>query len=263
MRRNRRFWDRQSAEYDRRFAPVLGGRSAMAWGLWRLPESSLHLLDPVRGRVVLELGCGAARWSAALARRGARSVGLDLSEAQLRAARAVTRRARAPVRLLRASAERLPFRAGSVDQVFCDWGALTFADPRRTIPEVARVLRPGGALVFAAASPFRYLAFDRRRDAQVARLTRPYFGMHRLEFGDSTEFQLPYSGWITLFRDAGLEVERLIETRPSGRARSRYLSLRDNGWGRRWPMECLWKLRKEVRPRPPGVPRARPARSRR
>ena len=41
------------------------------------------------GARVLELGCGAAQWSIALARRGARPVGLDLSESAIRHGRAV------------------------------------------------------------------------------------------------------------------------------------------------------------------------------
>lgn len=216
----------------------------MSWGLWRVPESKLRLLDPVRGRTVLELGCGGARWSAALARRGAHAVGLDLSKAQLRAARRVTRGSRSYVRLLRADAERIPLRDATVDQVFCDWGALTFTDPYRSIPEVGRILRPGGSLVFASGHPLRYIAHDRRRDQQVSRLTRPYFGLHRLVFDDTTDFQLPFGEWLSVFRRAGLQVERLIETRPPAGARSRYLSPADNRWARRWPMECLWKMRK-------------------
>ena len=54
-----------------------------AWGVWQLPESELQVLGDLRGRDVLEFGCGAAQWSIALAKLGARPVGLDLSERQL------------------------------------------------------------------------------------------------------------------------------------------------------------------------------------
>ncbi|MGA8603835.1 MAG: hypothetical protein WB788_02040, partial [Thermoplasmata archaeon] len=78
IRHNRAVWDRISPWYDRRYAHVLGGASAVSWGLFRIPEGELRLLGPTRGKAVLELGCGAARWSIALARRGARPTGLDL-----------------------------------------------------------------------------------------------------------------------------------------------------------------------------------------
>jgi ubiquinone/menaquinone biosynthesis C-methylase UbiE len=244
VRRNQDHWDRDSRSYDRRFAPVLGGAKAMGWGLWRIPESRLRLLGPPRGRSILEVGCGAARWSRALAQRGARTVGLDLSQAQLHRAQELTPNGQRHLPLVHGSAEELPFRDGSFDIVFADWGATTFSDPRRTVPECARVLREGGAFVFVTAHPIRFLAFDPRRDRQTRRLTTSYFGMHRLDFGTTVEFQLPIGEWIDLFRSNGLIVERLMETRPDSGARTPYLAATDGRWARRWPVESLWKLRK-------------------
>lgn len=195
----------------------------------------------------MELGCGAARWSIALTRRGARPVGLDLSVRQLVRARDLQRHARTRFPLVRASAERLPFRSGEFDIVFCDWGAMTFADPIRTVPEAARVLRKGGRFVFATASPLRQVTYDARRDRQSRRLVRPYFGLHRFEFpGDSAvEFHPPYGVWIDLFRENHLRVERLVETRGKPGQRSTYLPAADMAWARSWPIEAIWKVVKE------------------
>ena len=63
----------------------------MAWGVWQIPEAELHVLGDVDGRDILELGCGAAQWSIALAQAGARPVGLDLSDRQLEHARRLDR----------------------------------------------------------------------------------------------------------------------------------------------------------------------------
>ncbi len=247
IRYNRAVWDRISGWYDCRHACVLGGTSATAWGLFRVPESKLGLLGNTRGKAILELGCGAARWSIALARGGARSTGIDLSSVQLARARELQRESKVRFPLVRASAEQLPLRDGVFDLVFCDWGAMTFADPMRTVPECARVLRPGGKFVFATASPFRYVTFDRAKDRQSRRLLRPYFGSYRIDLGSdaAVEFQLPYGTWIDLFRKNGLTVERLMETRPTPGRQSRYLSRPDAKWGRSWPLETIWKLRKE------------------
>lgn len=238
-------WERQSRAYDRRFRRVLSGSRAAAWGLWRVPERSLRLLPPVRRRATLEVGCGAARWSVALARKGAHPVGLDFSRVQLAQARREVARSQAAVALVQGSAERIPFDDATFDLVFCDWGALTFADPARTIPECARVLRPAGHLVFASASPIALIARDLRRDRLTRRLRRDYFGLHRIEFPDEVNFQLPYGEWVALFARCGLTVERLVETRPPARARSAYLSRAEEQWAQRWPMECLWRVRKE------------------
>jgi len=247
IRRNRAVWDRVSAWYDRRHGRALGGRNAASWGEFRFPERELQLLGRVRGKRILELGCGAARWSIALTRSGARPAGLDLSSAQLLRARELQRAARTRFPLVRGSAERLPFRAGTFDTVFCDWGAMTFSDPTRSLPEVARVLRRGGRFAFATANPWRSVTYEPRRDRQTRRLARPYFGSFRVEYpGDSAvEFHPPFGFCIDLFRANGLRVERLIESRPGPRQRSTYLSRRDIDWARSWPIEAIWQLVKE------------------
>ena len=98
------------------------------------------------GRTVLDLACGPGRHAAALARAGARVVGLDLSRALLCAAR---RRHAGP--LVRGDMRRLPFRAAAFDVVvnlFTSFGYFASdAEHAAVIAEVARVLRPGGRFV--------------------------------------------------------------------------------------------------------------------
>ena len=274
VRTNLKLWERQSEAYDRRHARVLGGRTAKAWGFWRVPESQLRLLGPIRGRTTLELGCGAGRWSIALSAAGARTVGLDLSPAQLAKARRLGRAATRPLSWTRGNAEELPFRADVFDVVFSDWGALTFCDPHRTVPEASRVLRAGGRLVFATSSPFRIVAHDRRADRLGRTLRRAYFGMHRVSYPRPLEvnFQLTYGEWIRLFRASGFVVESLTELPAPREARSSYLSPADEAWGRRWPLESIWCLVKSggpgsAVPKAPRVPvlrattRSRPGRA--
>ena len=216
----------------------------MAWGLWRVPERELQLLGPVRGRSTLEVGCGAGRWSVALARAGAFPVGLDLSGRQLEKAHRVASAARARVRWVRGDAERLPFGPAAFDIVFADWGAFTFCDPRRAVPEAARVLRPGGRLVFATSSPFRSVVQGRRSDRTDRRLRYPYFALGEIRCSGEVNFQLTYADWIRLFRRVGLRVEELRELSPLPGRRSSYLSQAEERWGRRWPLESIWAASK-------------------
>ncbi len=241
---NRKMWNRESARYDRRHRRTLARAGGMSWGFWRVPESTLGLLGPIRGRATLEIGCGAGRWSAGLRRKGARPVGIDLSEEQLKSARAVQRRRGASFPLVHGSAEALPFRDARFDIAFCDWGALTFADPRRAIPEAARVLKRGGRLVFATSSPFRSLSQSRRTGRISARLRYPYFSLHRLDYPGEVNYQLSYAEWIGLFRRCGLMVDRLVELPTPRRARTTYVSRAERRWGSRWPLESIWALEK-------------------
>jgi ubiquinone/menaquinone biosynthesis C-methylase UbiE len=119
--KNRSLWETQSDEYQSQHADVLSGQLAMAWGLWRIPEAQLHILGEVAGRDILELGCGAARWSIALAQQGARPVGLDFSPRQLAHARRLMDEAGVNFPLILASAEAVPLPDASFDILFCDW----------------------------------------------------------------------------------------------------------------------------------------------
>lgn len=226
----------------------------MAWGLWRTPESRSRFLGPIRGQRILELGCGAARWSSALQRRGAWAVGVDLSREQLRlASRGRPPPGTAP-RLIEGTATCLPFRSATFDSVFSDWGAMTFADPKLAVPECARVLRPGGRLVFATASPIGLLTLDRRLERHSRRVQRSYFELRRIVPGptEPIEYPLPYGEWVALFTEHGLSIEGLVETRPGVGARTSYLSRADTAFGRRWPLECIWRLRKSPSPSSPA-----------
>src|SRR3989442_11577672 len=119
-RKNRAMWEASSDSYEQRHAADLSGEKAMAWGLWRIPEAELHILGEVAGKDILELGCGAARWSIALTERGARPVGLDISSRQLQHARHHMQEAGVDFPLVEASAEDVPLPDASFDIVFCD-----------------------------------------------------------------------------------------------------------------------------------------------
>jgi SAM-dependent methyltransferase len=242
-RKNRRHWDEESDIYQARHGATLR-RKALAWGVWRIPESKLKVLGEVRGQDALELGCGAAQWSVGLARLGARPVGIDLSERQLEHARRARARAKVSFPLVQASAEDLPFAPESFDLVFCDHGAITFTEPERTVPEVARVLRPGGLFAFSHDTPIHFVTWDPRRQRYGDTLKGDYFDIRSAPDEVSVVFQLPYGEWVRVFRRSGFVIEDLIELRPPPGARTTYEDYDDVNLARRWPVEQIWRLRK-------------------
>jgi SAM-dependent methyltransferase len=247
VRRNRAAWDEQSTSY---FEP---GRRAWAsdepvWGIWNVPERELRALPDVAGKDVLELGCGTAYWSAWLARRGARVVGLDNSGKQLESARCFQQEFGLAFPLIHASAEEVPIPDARFDLVLSEYGASIWCDPYRWIPEAARLLRPGGELIFLRNGTLLMLCTPPEGTPVEERLARDYFGMHRFEWPDdgSVEFHLPYGEWLRLFRRCGLTLEDLIEIRAPEDAPPNRWDFVSLEWARRWPSEEIWKLRKGV-----------------
>lgn len=249
VRRNRAYWDAQAAEYS---GP--GERSWKAaepsWGVWGIPEADVHLLpNDLEGRDVIELGCGTAYVSAWLARRGASVTGIDNSPAQLETARRLQHEHGLEFPLLLGNAEEVPLPDASFDLAISEYGAALWADPYLWIPEAARLLRPGGELIFLTNGLLWILAVpDLEADGPPTdRLRRPLFGMHRNEWPDSDgiEFHLSHGDWIRLLRTNGFEVTNLVELRPrEGATSSHRLFTLD--WARQWPSEEAWKARKRV-----------------
>ena len=68
--------------------------------------------------------------------------------------------------------------------------------------------------------------------------------MRQFEYEDSIDFNLPYGEWIALFHRSGFDLLDLIETRPSADAVSTYRDDLQRDWSRRWPAECIWRVRR-------------------
>lgn len=244
IEQNRAYWNKISAEYQKQHEAQLG-KVEPTWGVWAVPERELCILGDVAGKDILEFGCGGAQWSIALARRGARMTGLDLSAEQLRHARELVAAEGLTVTLVEGNAEQTPFAEASFDIVFCDHGAMTFANPRKTVPEAARILRPGGLFAFNMATPWLDAATDRTTERVVDRLLVDYFDMPTWydSEGQST-FQLGYGDWIRLFRQSGFIIEDLVEIRPKEGATTTYDGYAPIEWARRYPAEHIWKVRR-------------------
>jgi SAM-dependent methyltransferase len=242
--RNRTRWDDHAADYQSQYGDTLARHGGAGWGIWRLPEDELRILGEVAGRDVLELGCGGGQWSVALARRGARPVGLDIAERQLDHARANVAAAGVNLPLVAGDAEALPFGDASFDVVMSDHGALSFADPSRALPEVARVLRPGGLLAFSSMTPLGEICWSEADGAPRDRLLRDYYDLGRIDEGENVAWLPTYGDTVRLLGGQGLVLEDLVELRPPADATSEFGDDRMRDWARRWPLEQIWVARR-------------------
>src|SRR5436305_14483480 len=85
--KNAELWTQANREYTDANAETNWALDEISWGVWGVDESELNVLGDVAGLDIVELGCGTAYFSAWLAKKGARPVGVDITPAQLATAR--------------------------------------------------------------------------------------------------------------------------------------------------------------------------------
>jgi SAM-dependent methyltransferase len=125
------------------------------------------------GALVADVACGPGASALQAAERvGCHVVGIDLAPANVELAEAAARAAGLADRahFVVADAEALPLDAASVDGVLCECALCTFPDKPQAVREIARVLRPGGALAISdmTARPDRLPRELRSLDAWIA-----------------------------------------------------------------------------------------------
>lgn len=221
---NRLWWDANAAEYYAEHGATLGDADFL-WCPEGLREADARLLGDVRGKEILEVGCGAGQAGRWLVAQGARVTAFDVSLGQLHQAQALDRRTGVAVgRYVQADAQRLPFRDAAFDVVASAFGAIPFvADSAGTMREIARVLRPGGRFVFSASHPVRWAFLD---DPGPAGLTvhQSYFDrtpyVEEDEHGTATyvEHHRTLGDRVRDITGAGLVLDDLVEPEwPEGR----------------------------------------------
>lgn len=236
-------WTRTNAEYTNEQADRAWRQDEFAWGVFGRPDEWIGDVD---GLDVVELGCGTAFEGARLARRGARVVGVDPTPSQLATARRLMDEVGPVFPLVDAPAEDVPLPDDSFDLAFSDYGASLWADPSRWLAEAARLLRPGGRLLFLTMSPLAHLCTPDEDEQPIDNvLVRPLFSPWEVAWPgyDGVEYHLSHGDWIRALRKHGFVIDALHELRPPDDATAHeYYYVTSVEWARRWPGEDLWEV---------------------
>jgi ubiquinone/menaquinone biosynthesis C-methylase UbiE len=195
-------------------------------------ESYFKLMGKLKGKKVLEIGCGGAQCGIAMAKQGAVVTGMDISEGQLKFASRLAEKNRVDIKLIRGDIKDLrQVRSNSQDIVFSAWTMHYVEDMPKCFREVRRVLKKGGIFVLATAHPFYRIV-----DEKTLRVGRSYFDVGKRVnqdiWGNGTKhyfvrYYYTVSQVINALVDSGLLIEKMIE--PDSRKRSR-----DDPWYGKW-----------------------------
>jgi len=112
------------------------------------PENKhiLKSIGKVRGKRVLELGCGAGEPSLYFAKKGAIVTATDLSTGMLGVVRKLARINKVKVKTVQCRSDKLPFKSGSFDVVYAS-NLMHHVEHEPTLRESLRVLKKGGLFV--------------------------------------------------------------------------------------------------------------------
>jgi SAM-dependent methyltransferase len=237
---NTEAWDRIAA---RRGTPGL--ISTIQFGQDLPTEADLRLCGSLRGKRVLDVGCGAGENAVAMAGQGAHVIAIDASSAQLASARRLAEEAETRVEWHEGDAADLAFlRADSVDLALATGVLHEIEDVDRLLRQVHRVLRAGAAFVFSHDHPMR-LALGREDEEPGGlplgplEVRRSYFDVVPIVTKrDGETLQLwprTIADVFSALHRAGYRVDVLLEPEP----------LRSADPGPASPTTVLWRARKE------------------
>lgn len=243
---NRALWDEINSQFAGADGLARWHATEITWGLTATPESQVRVLGDLAGLDVVELGCGTAYLAGWLARRGARVIGLDVSGAQLGTARIAQSEHGIAFPLIQADAQAVPLTSGCADLVVSEHGAPAWCAPDLWIGQAARILRPGGRLVFLTNSPLSAMCVPEAGGVASNQLLRGPAELREVRWpGGGVEHHPSHGDWIGVLRTHGFDVDALIELRASREpsAAATFYSIADPEWAQRWPVEDLWVAR--------------------
>ena len=208
-------WDRYAAAYQ---ADARLPTDVVHYGPDLPNESSLRLLGDLKGRRVLDLGCGAAQASIACAKQGATVIGVDSSAEQLTLARQLCEQEAVRVELRQGDLADLAFlNSDSIDLVFSASAFDYVEDIGRAFRQCHRVLKVGAPLVFSCKHPMWQVLDEDSSPPLLSR--RAYFDHTPVDVERSgvtlTEYPHTFADLALGLARASLRIETIIEPEPS------------------------------------------------
>ena len=145
-------WDEVAADYHKTV-----GETGDSYHRTYVNPVIFEILGDIEGSSILDLACGQGYLSRILARKGAKVIGIDLSEKMLEIAQASEESEPLGVKYYRCNSGNMSeIPNSSMDYIVSTFGFHDIKEIESTIDECSRVLKNGGRFVFAIPHPFTY-----------------------------------------------------------------------------------------------------------
>lgn len=177
-------------------------------------EEDLHIIGPVAGKHLLEIGCGGAQCGIAFAKQGAIVTGVDIAGSQIEFAKELAAEHGVSITFYQHDMTDLTFIASESQDIVFTAIALQYVDDILScFQEVRRVLKAGGVFVLSVGHPCTIV------DGQL-RLKHSYFDTGKIVTGAEVsaepgfafaENRRTVSEYFNALVEAGLTVERMVE----------------------------------------------------
>ena len=207
-------WDLASTSY---LAARGNDVTSVSYGNLAPSEAELQLLGEVRGKRILDIGCGGGQNAVACVLAGATVVGVDVSAVQLAAAQRLAAAYDVDVQWLHGDVATLDMPSTtSFDLVLAIQTLPYVADPAGVLRHSSRWLGSGGELILSLDHPLRACFFDEEVEEFAAYPVRSYFAEGWLHWRFDNELpmrsqQHALGAWLGWVAAAGLMIQRVVE----------------------------------------------------
>ena len=182
-------------------------------------ESELNLLGDVKGKKIIELGCGGGENSIILAKKGAICTGVDISFKQLKYAKNLVKKHEVKIKLIEGDLENLVMIDDEIFDIAISIFALDWMqDLDAAFKEAYRILKKNGIFVFSIQHPIYNLLGAEDFNPKELKISTNYFEKHAT-FVESTGIDLKVhaskiSDIINGLIKIGFDIEKILEPEP-------------------------------------------------
>lgn len=221
-------------------------KSKLIYNEYNEMPATLSLLKNVKGRKILDLGCGTGIYTKILKKRGAIASGIDLSPKMIELAKKNVK----GVDFRVGSVYKLPYKPGTFDMVLASLVMNYFSNLDKAFREIKRVLKRDGVFIFSIDNPVINVTHRIKGKPRRCRVFSDYFKEGKLyEYWPTFGVRMPYHHFTfqTLIRTIvknGFSIEDAMDTKTVKRAEKLDRSIYN--FTSKLPWFMVFKIRKSI-----------------